>query len=219
MLSRKCSSGFRLHCRRVEKYFLLLSTLQTYLGLPVNVLYFSPILTTFGVSIQISITVLGIKFHDNPSSGGRSDAWKQKNRQKEKHTDGRTDVKKLIVSLRLYANVPKNGHNIVPNSQPVPLAKLLTMVWNSWPWVRYFVQCTHANGQLCLCAVHTKHRSTNTVIAVVRVAAIHWTRLAGCIILGMFCSCENWLCIEGRGYYVFKWAIPFVLDIITSKDK
>jgi hypothetical protein len=46
-----------------------------------------------------------IKFHQNPSTGsrvvpcGRSDEW----------TDGQTDILKITVSFRNFANVPKMG--------------------------------------------------------------------------------------------------------------
>ena len=67
------------------------------------------LLVSFISKLQISIKVLGIKFHDNPSSGSCSDACVQKNRQKQRQTDGRTDVKKLIVSLRINANALKTA--------------------------------------------------------------------------------------------------------------
>jgi hypothetical protein len=41
-----------------------------------------------------------IKFHENPSSGSR------------RHTDGRTDITKLIIALRNFANTPKDGQNL-----------------------------------------------------------------------------------------------------------
>jgi hypothetical protein len=81
--------------------------------------------------LQISIKDLSTKFHDNASSGSGYDACGQNNGQKQRQTDVRTDVQKLIVSLRLNANASKNGQSIVPNSPPVPLAKLLSRVLNS----------------------------------------------------------------------------------------
>jgi len=42
-----------------------------------------------------------IKFHENPSSGSRVVPRVQ--------TDGRTEMTKLIVAFRNFANAPKNG--------------------------------------------------------------------------------------------------------------
>ena len=84
------------------KILLLLSTPQTYLGRPANILYFSSILSKFEVSLQFSIKVLSTKFHDNLSSGSRSDACVQTNRQKQRQTDGWTEMRKLIVAVGIF---------------------------------------------------------------------------------------------------------------------
>jgi hypothetical protein len=46
-----------------------------------------------------------IKFHGNPSSGGRADTCGQ--------TDGRTDMTKLINDFGDYADAPKIGYGTV----------------------------------------------------------------------------------------------------------
>ena len=46
-----------------------------------------------------------VKFHENPSSVSRIVPCGQK----DGRTDGRTDMTKLIVDFRNFANAPKNG--------------------------------------------------------------------------------------------------------------
>ena len=52
-------------------------------------------------SRQIFVKYSNIKFHENPSSGGRVVLCEQ--------TDGRTDMTKLIDAFRNFANAPVNG--------------------------------------------------------------------------------------------------------------
>jgi len=57
-----------------------------------SALYFYLILTEIGFSRQIFIEALNIKFHRNPSSGSRSEAWGRA------HIDRRTDLKIIALS-------------------------------------------------------------------------------------------------------------------------
>jgi hypothetical protein len=68
-----------------------------YTGLQVN------ILMKIDFSGQIFEKYWNIKFHENPSSGSRVFPCKQTHRQ----TDEKTDMTKLIVAFRNFANVPK----------------------------------------------------------------------------------------------------------------
>ena len=45
--------------------------------------------------------ILNVKFHQNPSNKSQDVSWEQ--------TDGRTDIKKLIVDARNFANMLKNS--------------------------------------------------------------------------------------------------------------
>ena len=49
-----------------------------------------------------------IKFHQNPSHGSRGVPCGHTNRQK----DGRTDMTKLIVAFRNFANAPTNRQTV-----------------------------------------------------------------------------------------------------------
>jgi len=51
--------------------------------------------------LQIFEEMLNIKFHENPSSGSRVVSCVR--------TDGRSDMTKLIVAFRNFANAPKTG--------------------------------------------------------------------------------------------------------------
>ena len=53
-----------------------------------------------GISRQIFEKVPNIKFYQNASSGGRVFPCGQ--------IDGRTDIKKIMVAFRNFANAPKN---------------------------------------------------------------------------------------------------------------
>jgi hypothetical protein len=55
-------------------------------------------------SRQIFEKVANVKFHQNPSSGSRVVPCG--------YTDGRTDMTKLIVAIRNFANVPKNIYSV-----------------------------------------------------------------------------------------------------------
>ena len=65
--------------------------------------YSCPILTKLEFSRQIFEKSSNIKFHENPSSGSRVVPCGQTDRR----TDGRTDMTKLIVVFRNFANAPK----------------------------------------------------------------------------------------------------------------
>jgi hypothetical protein len=60
---------------------------------------FCQILLKFEFSQQIFEKVLEIKFHQNPSSGSRVVQFGQMN--------GRTDITKLVVAFRTFANAHK----------------------------------------------------------------------------------------------------------------
>jgi hypothetical protein len=52
--------------------------------------YCGSILTKFGFYRQLSIEVPNIKFHENPSTGSRTDTYGQTDTQADGRTDGRT---------------------------------------------------------------------------------------------------------------------------------
>jgi len=79
---------------------------KIYLGARIKCpIFFFPILNKFGVHWQSFIRVSNIKFYGNPSSGSRADTCEQMARQtkgqresvweRERRTDGRTDMTKL----------------------------------------------------------------------------------------------------------------------------
>jgi hypothetical protein len=48
-----------------------------------------------------------IKFHENPSSGRRVISCGRTDGQKDQWTGGQTDMTKLVVAFRNFANAPK----------------------------------------------------------------------------------------------------------------
>ena len=69
-------------------------------GLRVKYYWIFPILIKLEISRKIFWKNLNIKFHENPSNGSRVVPCRL--------TDGRTDMRKLIVAFRNFANAPKN---------------------------------------------------------------------------------------------------------------
>lgn len=68
--------------------------------------YFCPILTKFWFAVQNLLKVSYINFHANRSSGGVAD-----NMRKDRLTDGRTDMMKVVDAFREFANWPKDTIN------------------------------------------------------------------------------------------------------------
>ena len=74
-----------------------------YLGLHVKCLLFLQILMTVGFSRQICEKCSNIKFRGKPYIGSRVVPWEQQRKQ----ADRQTDMTKLIVAFRNFANAPE----------------------------------------------------------------------------------------------------------------
>jgi hypothetical protein len=66
---------------------------------------------------QIFEKLTNIKFHENPSRGSRFVPCGRTDRQTEGQTDRLTDMRKLIVAFRSFANAPKNHRPAVSMSR------------------------------------------------------------------------------------------------------
>ena len=82
VLALICNNGFPLHCCKASKYFVLLSTIQTYLDFQVKNPKFLPDYNQIWTFSTYFREVPNIKFHENLLSSSHLDTCRQ--------TDGRT---------------------------------------------------------------------------------------------------------------------------------
>jgi hypothetical protein len=91
------------NCARYDKTFILVITYH----------YSCPILIKLEFSRQFLEKYSNIIFHGNPSSGSRVVPWGEKDgrtgRREGGRTDRQTDMTKLIVAFRNFANGPKKS--------------------------------------------------------------------------------------------------------------
>jgi hypothetical protein len=71
-----------------------------------------------------------IKFHENPSIGSRVIPCGQ--------TEGHTDMMKLTVAFRKFANVPKKGEGLQPRPEKTySTSMFLNLLWQSSYWLKH----------------------------------------------------------------------------------
>ena len=81
---------------------------KTYIGCHVKYPYFCPVLIKIEFYGQIFDKYWNIEFHENLSSGSRAVPYGQ--------TDGRTDMMRLIVAFRNFADSPNNNRVVRKNN-------------------------------------------------------------------------------------------------------
>jgi len=72
--------------------------------------YFCQIFMKYEFSRKIFEKYLNIKFHENPSSGNRVVPCGRTDGRTEGRTGGQTDMTKLIIAFRNFANAPKKDY-------------------------------------------------------------------------------------------------------------